>query len=54
MREMKKAAENMDKIMTGQEEWSILFKKHEFFTQGYKYYLAVVAASKGTDEQLKW
>ena len=54
MREMKRAAEIMDKIMIGEEEWSALFKKHEFFTKGYKYYLAIVAASKDAEGQLLW
>ncbi|RPB29257.1 Poly(A) polymerase [Terfezia boudieri ATCC MYA-4762] len=54
MREMKRAAEIMDKIMIGEEEWSVLFKKHEFFTKGYKYYLAIVAASKDAEGQLLW
>ncbi|KAI5808495.1 Poly(A) polymerase central domain-containing protein [Peziza echinospora] len=54
MREMNRAAEIVDKIMLGQEEWSALFKKHEFFTKGYRYYLAIVAASKDPDSQLLW
>ena len=54
IREMKRAAEIMDRIMIGQEEWNALFKKHEFFTKGYKYYLGIVAASKDHDQQLLW
>lgn len=54
MREMKRAAEIMDKIMVGEAEWNSLFKKHEFFTNGYKYYLAIVAASKDAEGQLMW
>ena len=54
MREMKKAAETMDKIMVGEEEWNALFKKHEFFTKSYKYYLTIVAASKDAEGQLMW
>ncbi|KAF8473589.1 Poly(A) polymerase central domain-containing protein [Kalaharituber pfeilii] len=54
MREMRRAAEIVDKIMLGQEQWSALFQKHVFFTNGYKYYLAIVAASKDQDGQLMW
>lgn len=46
IREMKRAAEIMDRIMVNNESWEALFQKHEFFTKGYKYYLAVVAASR--------
>lgn len=40
--------------MQGKASWKELFVKHTFFTQGYKYYLSVVAASTTEESQLKW
>ena len=52
--ELKRAAEIVDRIMTGQDEWNSLFKKHEFYTKGYKYYLTIVVASKDKDTHSGW
>lgn len=41
-------------IFSNKKTWSDLFRKHNFFYK-YKFYLTVMAATKGTDEQhLKW
>jgi poly(A) polymerase len=53
-RELKRGGEITDKIMTGKNPWKDLFVKHTFFTQGYKYYLSVIAASTTTNAQLIW
>ncbi|KAH0562052.1 hypothetical protein GP486_003247 [Trichoglossum hirsutum] len=52
--EMKLAAEIVDSIMVGQLQWKDLFSKHSFFTNGYKYYLSIVAASRSRESQLIW
>ncbi|KAI9783101.1 MAG: polynucleotide adenylyltransferase [Geoglossum umbratile] len=52
--EMKRAAEIVDSIMVGQYQWKDLFSKHAFFTNGYKYYLSIVAASRSRKAQLIW
>lgn len=40
--------------MSGKIPWKDLFVKQTFFTQGYKYYLSVIAASTTTNAQLIW
>lgn len=41
-------------IIAGTKTWENFFAKHSFFNQ-YKYYLSIVAATKGADEShLKW
>lgn len=41
-------------IFSSKQKWADLFEKHNFFYK-YKFYLTVMAATKGTDEQhLKW
>ncbi|CUS14052.1 unnamed protein product [Tuber aestivum] len=54
IREMKHAAEIMDGIMVGNLSWDRLFERHSFFTNGYRYYLSVVAAAKDKDTLLGW
>ncbi|KAL7272501.1 polynucleotide adenylyltransferase [Rhizina undulata] len=54
IREMQRAADIMDKIMVGSYTWDKLFERHSFFTNGYRYYLSVVAAAKSKDELLGW
>lgn len=34
--------------------WKDLFEKHTFFTQGYKYYLAVISSSTTKEAQKLW
>lgn len=53
-REMDRAAKIVDKIFAKQLQWKDLFSKHTFFTDGYKYYLSVVAASRSKEAQLIW
>jgi poly(A) polymerase len=51
--EFARAADISEKIMKGKLPWSALFVKHDFFLR-YKYYLAVTAASKSAEAQVKW
>jgi poly(A) polymerase len=51
--EFQQGAEIAEKILLGQETWSTLFKKHDFFHR-YKHYLQIVASSDSAEEQLKW
>jgi len=51
--EFARAAETSEKIMRGKLPWSALFVKHDFFLR-YKYYLAITAASKSAETQVKW
>lgn len=54
MGELKRGSAIMDDIITGKKGWEALFVKHDFFHR-YKYYLSIVAATKGTaEEHLKW
>ncbi|KAI9775285.1 MAG: polynucleotide adenylyltransferase, partial [Peltula sp. TS41687] len=53
-REMDRAAKIVDKILAKQLQWKDLFSKHTFFTNGYKYYLSVIAASRSKEAQLIW
>jgi poly(A) polymerase len=54
MRELERAGNITDKIFTGQLQWKELFTKHTFFTDGYKYYLSIIAASRTKDAQVVW
>ena len=54
IREWKRGVEITDKIWTGQMQWKDLFTKHTFFTQDFKYYLSINAASKTKDAQQVW
>lgn len=53
-RELQRGADITDKIMTGKAPWKILFATHTFFTNGYKYYLAVISASTTKEAQKVW
>ena len=53
-REMDRAADIVDRIVNKQLQWKDLFSRHSFFTQGYKYYLSIVAASRTREAQLIW
>lgn len=53
-RELEIGGDVTDKIFTGQKQWKDLFTKHTFFTQDYKYYLSIVAASRTKDAQHVW
>jgi poly(A) polymerase len=54
IRELGRGGEITDKIMSGKLPWKDLFAKHTFFTQGYKYYLSIIAASTTENAQLVW
>ena len=51
--EFGRATEITEKVMKGKLPWSALFMKHDFFLR-YKYYLAITAASKSPETQVKW
>lgn len=53
-RELERGGDIADKIFTGQLQWKDLFSKHSFFTDDYKYYLSVIAASRTKDAQHVW
>ena len=54
IRELERGGDITDKIFTGQLQWKDLFGKHTFFTNDYKYYLSIVAASRTKDAQHVW
>lgn len=54
IRELERGGDITDKIFTGQLQWKDLFAKHTFFTNDYKYYLSIVAASRTKDAQHVW
>ena len=54
LRELMRGVEITDKIWVGQLQWKDLFTKHTFFTQDFKYYLSINAASKTKDAQHVW
>jgi poly(A) polymerase len=53
-RELERAGEIAEKIMTNALPWKDLFVKHTFFTKGYKYYLAVIVTSKEKEAHKIW
>ncbi|KAI1847801.1 hypothetical protein JX265_009229 [Neoarthrinium moseri] len=53
-RELERAGQIAEKIMTNALAWKDLFVKHTFFTKGYKYYLAVIVASKEKEAHKIW
>lgn len=52
--ELERGSEIAEKIMAGKTSWTELFEKHSFFTAGYKYYLAVIAASNTKEAHQVW
>ena len=54
VRELERGGDITDKIFTGQLQWKDLFAKHTFFTDDYKYYLSIIAASRTKDAQHIW
>ena len=54
VRELERANAITNEIFAGKKQWKELFKKHTFFTEGYKYYLSVIAGSRSKDAQTKW
>ncbi|GFP60505.1 poly(A) polymerase pla1 [Trichoderma asperellum] len=53
-RELRRGLEISEQIMVGKRPWSDLFVKHTFFTQGYRYYISVVSASKDKEAHKVW
>ncbi|KAF2092708.1 poly(A) polymerase Pap [Rhizodiscina lignyota] len=54
VRELKRANELMGLIFTGKKSWKDLFERQRFFSEGYKYYLSVIAASRTKEAQQIW
>jgi poly(A) polymerase len=54
LRELKRADKIVGNIVAGKESWHDLFTKHTFFTEGYKYYLCIVSASRTKEGQQLW
>ncbi|KAL6720466.1 polynucleotide adenylyltransferase [Lecanora helva] len=54
IRELKRGRGITDKIFMGQLQWKDLFVKHSFFTDDYKYYLSIIAASRTKEAQHVW
>src|SRR5579871_1559783 len=52
--EMSKAADIVDRIITGNGSWKQLFQRHTFFTKDYRYYLTVKASCKDQEMSVKW
>ncbi|PSK57285.1 hypothetical protein B9Z65_427 [Elsinoe australis] len=53
-KELVRADELTTQICNGQKHWKDLFERHTFFTQGYKYYLAIISASRTKEAQQMW
>lgn len=53
-RELRRGGQIAQRIMGGQATWKTLFEKHKFFTEGYKYYLAVISSSTTKEAQKLW
>lgn len=51
---MKRANEIANEVYAGKKTWNSLFQRQTFFSQGYKYYLSIVTASRTKDAQQKW
>jgi poly(A) polymerase len=54
LRELKRADKIVGDIAAGKLAWKDLFAKHAFFTDGYKYYLSIVSASRTKEGQQMW
>lgn len=53
-KELDHFAQLVDQIMLGKLPWKSLFVKHTFFTQDYKYYIIVNAASTTKENRKVW
>ncbi|KAF3012170.1 polynucleotide adenylyltransferase [Neopestalotiopsis sp. 37M] len=53
-RELQRAKGIASEILSGVLPWQHLFVKHTFFTNGYKYYLAVIVTSKDKEAHKIW
>ncbi|KAK8435717.1 poly(A) polymerase Pap [Phyllosticta citricarpa] len=53
-RELERARTLSTEILDGKKRWKDLFERHTFFTQDFKYYLSIVAASNDKEAQDNW
>lgn len=53
-RELLRASQITSDILAEKRRWKDLFDKHTFFTQDFKYYLSIVAASHDKEAQDNW
>ncbi|KAI0178231.1 Poly(A) polymerase central domain-containing protein [Pestalotiopsis sp. NC0098] len=53
-RELQRGKDIATEILAGVLPWQHLFVKHTFFTNGYKYYLAVIVTSKDKEAHKIW
>ncbi|KAF2143387.1 uncharacterized protein K452DRAFT_317539 [Aplosporella prunicola CBS 121167] len=53
-RELERASKITSDILNSKCQWKDLFQKHTFFTQDYKYYLSIIAASPTKEAQDNW
>ncbi|KAI9810073.1 MAG: polynucleotide adenylyltransferase [Pycnora praestabilis] len=54
IKELERGGDVVDQIFAGKLQWKDLFTRHSFFTEGYRYYLSIVAASRSKEAQLIW
>lgn len=54
LRELRRAADLSNTIIQGDKTWKDLFGKQKFFSEGYKYYLSIVAGSRTKEAQQIW
>lgn len=53
-KELQRADQLCTQIFSGEKQWKDLFQRHTFFSEGYKYYLTIVSASKTKEAQQIW
>lgn len=53
-RELERASEISQMIISGRQQWKDLFVKHTFFATDFKYYISVISASTEKDAQNTW
>lgn len=53
-KELVRADKLATQIFSGERQWKDLFERHTFFSEGYKYYLSIVSASKTKEAQQIW
>jgi poly(A) polymerase len=54
IRELKTGGTIYSDIYSSKKSWKSLFQKHTFFTEGYKYYLSVIALSRSESAHQVW
>ncbi|ERS99884.1 hypothetical protein HMPREF1624_03251 [Sporothrix schenckii ATCC 58251] len=53
-RELERASETAQMIISGRQPWKDLFVKHSFFTTDFKYYISVISSSTDKESQNVW